>query len=144
MLTKLLENNIVLKECIEALQVDLLPEHESDKMAEIFVKWVPMTRWGKVDWKKINKKIEIGYDVQLLIPMLAKLIKHKFSTSVYIEWSSTDNPIIKTDLKDIISNFDKVICVDFEKFIFNLSEGYIIEVLPSGLITAGIIPVYDN
>src|ERR1700679_3058852 len=144
MVSRLLENRPLLKECIEALKVGLLPDDESEKVSDMFRKIVPITKWGKVDWAKINKKIEVGYDPQLLISALEKLMGGPFDTSVYIEWSSSGVPIIKADLKDIVDNFDDVTCVAFEKFIFNPSAGYIIEILPSDLMTIGIIPDQGN
>ena len=109
-------------------------------MSAIFRKIIPITRWGMVDWKRINKKVEVGYDEHLLIPVLEKLMGEKFDTTVYIEWYSGGIPVIQADLKKIVKYFDDVICVDLRKFIFNPTAGYIIEILSSGLITVGMIP----
>ena len=48
-------------------------------------------------------------------------------------------PVIKANLTNIINNFDDVDCVSFDKFIFNPSQGYIIEVLFDGQITVGVL-----
>ena len=143
-ISKLLENNLLLKECVEALEIELLPDYESDKMSTIFTKIIPITKWGMVDWKRINKKIEVGYDEHLLIPVLEKLMGESFDTTVYIEWYSAGIPIIQANLKKIVECFDDVVCVDLRKFIFNPTAGYVIEVLSSGLITVGIIPGYGE
>lgn len=141
MSSKLLENRPLFKECIEVLGVNLLSEQESDRLSALFQQIVPLTNWGKVDWDKIDQKIDIGYDPQNIIPTLERLIKEPIDTSVYIEWSTASVPVIKADLRNIIEHFDDVTCVAFEKFIFNLTSGYVIEVLPSYKMMAGLIKV---
>lgn len=35
---------------------------ESENMSALFKMLVPITTWGKVDWDKIDTKIEVGYE----------------------------------------------------------------------------------
>ena len=143
MFSKFLQNNPLYKECIEALKVGMLSKQEADDVTTLFKLMVPLTRWGKVDWSKIDKKIEVGYDPNDIIPFLEGLFGGSFNTSVYVEWSM-NVPSIKTDIKSIVSNYDDVACVAPETFIFNPDVGYVIEILVSGQITAGLIPNYEE
>ncbi len=139
MISKFLENNPLFRECLEALQTNLLSLEESDKITNTFKKIVPLTRWGKVDWSKIDKKIDIGYDPYQIISALNQLIEGAVDKNVFIEWSDGGLPAIQANLEDIINHFDDVTCVAFEKFIFNPIQGYIIEILPGNKMTVGVI-----
>lgn len=138
--SRILENRPLFRECLEALQTTLLPKEESDRLELLFESLFPITRWGKIDWDKINQKIDIGCDPQNIIPALKQLLKTEpVDKEVYIEWSTGGVPAIKTNLDAIINHFNDVTCVAFEKFIFNPYVAYIIEILPSGQITAGLV-----
>jgi len=132
--------NILFDECIMALEAKVLSNSKSEEIEATFVKLFPTTGWGKIDWKKIDKKIEVGFDPLEIIPALKKLLGNSIDKSAYIEWSDGQLPIIQTNLDAIIKHFDDVTCVSFEKFIFNPDVGYIIEILPSDKITVGVIP----
>lgn len=140
MQTKILENNHLFKECIEALGINLLSQEESDSLTKVFEQLYPFTRWGKVNWNEVDCKIDLHGDQNNIIPALTKLLNTPIvDTTAYIEWSDGSLPIIKTNLEDIILHFNDVISVPFEQFIFNPYMGYIIEILPSGHIMAGIV-----
>lgn len=139
MIPKLLENNRLFKECIEVLGAEILTWQESAKMSEVFRKMFPIASWGKIDWNKIERKTYIGYNPENIIPALEELLGGSFDKSVFIEWSSANNPIVKTTLDKIIQHFDDVTCVDFEKFIFNPSLGYIVEILTGDEMHVGVI-----
>lgn len=127
-------------ECLIALHVKPLNDGESNLMHEVFKSIFPITKWGKIDWDKLTKKISIGYNPKNINSALKHLLEDKsFSRDVYIEWSTGGLPIIKTNLDDIIKSFDDVTCVSFEKFIFNLDIGYVIEILTSDEMTIGLV-----
>lgn len=132
MTTKLFE------ECIEKLKAKILSPKEATKISEVFIETFPLTAWGKVDWSRITKKIKVNSADQI-IPSIEKLLNKKADKSVYIEWSEGNLSAIQTNLDAVINNFDDVTYVAFDKFIFNLTVGYIIEILSSGEITVGII-----
>lgn len=136
---RFLQIHRLFRECIEALNISMLPDVESDRLGDEFEKTFPITEWGKIDWDKIDHKINIGYNPKNIIPALEKLLGKSVDTSVYILWSSASYPIIKTDLNDIAQHFDDVTCVSFEKFIFNLELRYILEILPSDQMTIGVV-----
>ena len=125
------------KECVKLLQGASLSKLESDKVSHLFVQRVPMTNWSKIDWSKIERKEAIGDSIDKIMPTLEKLLQRPFDKTVYIEWSEENIPVIKANLDLVIEHFDDVTCVAFDKFIFNLDEGYIIEILHLGNITVG-------
>ena len=127
-------------ECVEALDATILSNQETINLFKIFKKSFPITTWGKIDWEKIDHKIEIGYDPEDIVSSLEPLFGKKIDTTVYVLWSSADSPGIKTDLNKIAKFFDEVISVAPEKFIFNLEFGYILEILISDKMTIGVVP----
>jgi hypothetical protein len=127
-------------ECVEALDAVILSSNQDMQLTDGFEKCFPITKWGKIDWDKIDHKIEIGYDPNDIVPSLEKLFGRKVNTEVYILWSSAGSPGIKTDLNKIAEFFDEVISVAPEKFIFNLEFGYILEILISDKMTIGVVP----
>lgn len=134
-----LKNYPLFAECLEALNVQLLPEQESEQLSVLFDQIIPVTEWGKVDWDKIDNKIFLGDDPEQIVPALEKLLKHPIDKTVFIEWGTYGIPVIKANLDMIIRFFDDVISVAHEKFIFNPVQGYIIEVRFGGEITVGLI-----
>src|SRR5579862_4891465 len=94
---KLFELKPLFKECIDALEdVEILPISESISISKLFKSSFPITEWGKINWEKIDQKIDIGYDPETIIPTLKKLIGNSVDTKVYIEWSTMGIPVIKT------------------------------------------------
>jgi hypothetical protein len=139
MSSNLLKNNSLLRKCLEALNEQLLPEKESHILSNVFKHIVPITEWGKVDWDKIDDKFFIGYDPHLIIPTLEKLLNKQVVQKAYIEWNIYSIPVIKADLEDIIFSFKTIIKVSEEKFIFNPTQGYIVEIRFGGEITVGLL-----
>lgn len=135
-----LHEHPLFRECLEALHGSMLSDDESDTLFDQFEKCFPITKWGKIDWNKIDHKIEIGYNPENIIPSLEKLFGKKIDTTVYILWSSATFPMIKTDLHNIAPWFDDVISVSPEKFIFNLEYGYVLEILICNKMTIGVVP----
>lgn len=147
MYNNLMIHNPLFKECVDILQASLLPDEQADQVTEKLELMHPITDWGKIDWEKINIKIFVGYNPDNIIPCLEKLLKRPLTIQdkhVYIDWSDGQLPAIKANLDNIVKYFDDVVCVAFEKFIFNPLLGYIIEVRTSGEITVGLVKPYDQ
>jgi hypothetical protein len=143
LMSRILENYPLFKECIDALGTNLLSEKQSEELSALFMSIFPITKWGKIDWDKIDMKIDVGCDPAQIVPALQQLLKCPVDKTVYIEWSSGGLPVIKTDLDSIIRAFDDVTCVAFEKFIFNPKVGYIVEILPGDKITVGVVRAHN-
>lgn len=137
--SQFLDQHILFKECLDALKVEMLSSNESTMISEVFINLFPITKWGKIDWDKINAKIDANFDQGNIISSLEILLKKPIDKNVYIEWDNGALPVIKSNLDDIIKNFDDVTCVSFEKFIFNLDQKYVIEVRPGNQITIGVL-----
>lgn len=141
----LFRNRPLFKECIEILNIDLLSDEQSDQLSQTFKRIFPITKWGKIDWNKIDNKIAIGTNSSEIIPVLEKLLGATlYDKTAYVEWSTASIPVIKSNLDDIIRYFDDVSCVAIEKFIFNSEIGYIIEVLHSDEITIGLLKTFQE
>lgn len=128
MIKEILKNRPLFNECIEALDAIILTEEESDKISILFKQMYPLTDWGKIDWEKVRLNKYIGCDQNKIISTLQELLKKTFDNNVFIEWSDGGLPIIQTTLDKIVTHFDDVTCVTFEKFIFIPHGGYIIEI----------------
>ena len=89
---------------------------------------------------RLIKKKYVGNNPQQVISSLNELLKDTVEDEVYIAWSSASFPVIRADLNKVIFFFDDVSCVSIEKFIFNLSQGYIVEVRAGDEITVGLLP----
>lgn len=135
----LLNNFPLFCECVEALEPELLKWEESYKILDIFKKMYPIAFWGKVDWEKVENKIEVGYDEREIMPAFYRLLGSGANVIVYILWNDASYPIIKTTLEKIIPCYEDVVSVSFETFIFNPETGFILEIVNSGLITMGVI-----
>lgn len=116
---KLLRNHPLLRECVEKLNVRVLPLDEDRSISALFEDMYPITKWVKIDWARIERKSIVGYDPMLIITALEKILCIGFDKNVFVLWSTGGIPVIKADLISIAHNFDDVVCVSFEKFIFN-------------------------
>jgi hypothetical protein len=125
-------------ECVDVLKANILTPKENIKISELFIKTFPLTCWGKIDWGNVETKEKITASNQIILT-LEKLLGARIDKAVYVEWSEGDLPAIHTNLDDIINNFDDLTSVAFDTFIFNITDGYIIEILSSGEITLGLI-----
>lgn len=129
------------QECVIALQdnVKILSESETHRMWLEFKKNIPLIpHSARVDWTKIEKKF-CTEDLYQVMPNMTNLLKRKFNTSVYVFWNDASVPVILTDLNLILENFDDVISVGFETWLYSPSEGYIIEHNHSGYLNGGLL-----
>ncbi|OQA35360.1 MAG: hypothetical protein BWY54_00611 [Candidatus Dependentiae bacterium ADurb.Bin331] len=125
-------------ECIQALnnQVIIMSKIETAEIWKLFKSKVPITTWGRVDWSMIERKIEIGYEPEDIIPALITL-KQPIDMTIYVLWNDASVPIIKTNLNAVVANYNDVIAL--ETWFFNPRDGYVIEVLNDCSITVGLI-----
>jgi len=84
MLSKFLNHHPLFKECVEKLNPTILSDQESEEMLKLFETLFPITKWGKIDWEKIDKKIKVDFDPEEIIPALKKLLGDAINKSVYI------------------------------------------------------------
>lgn len=140
MFERLFKNYPLFKECVDDLQAKILPLKESNEKHELFLKMFPISDWGKIDWSKIEKKQHIGCNPKAIVPVLGEILSNNnFDKNVYVTWSCSGPYVIQTNLNAIVEHFDSVTCVAFEKFIFNPTLGYIIEIRTGDDMTVGVI-----
>jgi hypothetical protein len=115
--------------CIKLLgdQVTVLTPTETDLQWELLKQSFPFSFNGKVIWDEVEKKREVGDDYASIRDSLEILLHEPINTTVYIQWSDSRLPIIKTDLDSALSIYKELANVTWEFFIFNPSQGYLIE-----------------
>ncbi len=146
MLSKLLDDDILFKECVEALadNVEILSKHETDKIFALFRKTIPIYHGGsRIDWDQVPERVVIQEREQT-ISLLEKLLREPVDVSIYVLWNDASLPVIKTDLSSVLKNFDDVVSVGFETWFYNPYQGYIIQYYYLGEMDAGIIPVHTR
>lgn len=123
-------DNSLLRECLELLQNNshVLDDSEEQYISQKFKKEVPMTEWGRIDWKKITKsKIVNDYD---------KLLEVLNRGEYYIIWGE-GLPIVQCDLNQIIKYIDDIIAVDFDTWLVSSDFVTIVEFYHEGEISVG-------
>ncbi|RDY30424.1 hypothetical protein [Lachnotalea glycerini] len=126
------ENNILLKECLEALHNDgfILDNEEELSVYNDFKEMLIFTPWG-IDWgerRKIKDIKHIKFESQL------KEICSK--DNYYIIWGK-GLPIIRCSLNSIINNLDDIKAVEADTWLFSTDYNEIIEFHHEGRITCG-------
>lgn len=122
----------LLEECLEALKDKyILNEFEKKFVEEKFYNSVPLSRWGRVEWSKFNKKKSIKTAKELL-----SICKNK---EYYIIWSDPTEPIIKCNLDSIIKNIDDVTAVSFDTWLLSIDIKEVVEFYHESEITWSII-----
>jgi hypothetical protein len=116
------------KECVESLSnnVTILSQKESNNIFEYFEKCVPIVSWGRVDWKKVDKKAFVDAADQI-IDAIEKLAGKPLDTSVYVLWNDDSIPVVKSDLLSLAHHIEDVTCVAPDTWFLNITSGYIIE-----------------
>lgn len=113
---------------------------EASERIDLLFKVLVDITWNKIDWRQFKEKIDVGYDPQNIIPALKQLLKMPIDKRVCIVWNDWFMPSIEVDLDFVIEHFEVLISnFPYEKFIFNPYQGYVVEVLISDQMTAGLI-----
>ena len=120
-----------MQECIIALgkKHTILSAEETDAQWALLKEMFPFNSVGTVIWQQVAKKAVLGTDATHIKTALKKLVPEPLSTGVYIQWSDSILPIVKTDLDAALAIFDQLTQVTSEFFIFNPAQGYVIEIL---------------
>lgn len=126
------ENNILFKECMEALHNDgfILDNEEELLVYNDFKNKLVFTPWG-IDWeggKKIKNIKHIQFESEL------KEICSK--DNYYIIWGK-GLPIIRCGLNSIINHLDDIRAVDADTWLFSTDYNEVIEFYHEGRITLG-------
>lgn len=131
----------LLDECIEALgdNTKVLSMPETENIFSNFENTFPITTWARIDWEKINAKINL-ISSNDIIPSLHNYFSQKdLERHSYILWNDASLPAIEAKLEQIIKVIDDVTAVSFDTWIFSPQLGYVIEFYHEGEITLGLI-----
>ena len=128
------------QECIDMLgkAAVVLSKKETDAQWDLLKRMVPFTHNGKVLWERVIKKRLVENNAQDIFDTLQNLLGCPIDKKIYIQWSDATLPILKTDLEHALSLLEYIQKVTFEMFLFNPTQGYLIEMLPNQ-ITVGIV-----
>ncbi|AYB38274.1 MULTISPECIES: CDI toxin immunity protein [Brevibacillus] len=119
----------LLDECIEALDnCYILNEDEKKQVENNFYSLVPLTNWGRIDWDKFDSKIEIT--------QVEDILNLCNESNFYIIWSVND-PILKSNINDILNKIDDVTAVSFDTWLLSEDKKIIIEFYHEGEVTLG-------
>nr|WP_113759925.1 hypothetical protein [Brevibacillus laterosporus] len=119
----------LLDECIESLDnCYILNEDEKKQVENNFYSLVPLTNWGRIDWDKFDSKIEIT--------QVEDILNLCNESNFYIIWSVND-PILKSDINDILNKIDDVTAVSFDTWLLSEDKKIIIEFYHEGEVTLG-------
>lgn len=115
---------------------EVLTSKEQKIVLENFFGAYPFTRWGRIDWEKINNKVLVEY-IDEIGPRLAANKKDN-NDPCYIIWGMDNLPIIKACLNDILNNIDDVTAVGPDTWLYCPKGGWIIEFYHEGEVTLGL------
>lgn len=129
---------LLFDQCIRALgkNKEIMSMNVTEEIFQLFEDAFPITKWGRIDWDKVSKKIKIK-SIDEVDDCLEKLIKN-FDTNIFIIWNDASLPAIKTDLNDTLKVINDITAVSFDTWLFCPSSKYIIEFFHEGEITIGI------
>ena len=132
----------LLNECIEAIgdNAVVLSVPETENVFSIFEDMFPITSWARIDWEKINEKVNLVSSNELVLSLNNYFNKKELESHTYILWDEGSLPAMEAKLEQIIKVIDDVTSVSFDTWIFSLEFGYVIEFYHEGDITIGIMP----
>lgn len=121
---------VQLLECLNNLEHgSILSEDETDAQWDLLKDTFPFGREGTVEWGSVNKKVFLHNHVSHIKATLEQLLGKAADSEVYIQWSDSELPIVKTNLDAALKIFNQLAQVTTEFFIFNPTQRYLVEVL---------------
>ncbi len=129
-------HNALFIECVEALGdgTIVLSKKASKKIMYELEGAFPITFWGRIEWSKVQNKINVESPAEILKALENRL---NIDTLFYIVWGYGDSPCLKANLDRIIHSIDAVTCVGGDQFLFCPEYGVVIEFYHEGEITIG-------
>ncbi len=131
--------SLMFKECLEALNQDvvILSDSESNEIYKRLQLDFPFESWGRIAWDKIRNKVMFE-DTADILPFFES--KSKITNlKVYVLWGYGDDPVIQTNLKDVINAISDINAVGRDQWLYSPENKYVIEFYHEGEIMASII-----
>ncbi|MBE1442707.1 hypothetical protein [Paenibacillus sp. OAS669] len=128
-------SNGLFHECIDALgdNTRIYSLNESVRVVAMLTMSFPFTKWGRIDWESVERKITI-HDID----EIRRLTEFENENELLIIWDEMNLPVVESTLQKIIENMDDVEVVGFNTWIVNMEMNKIIEIHHEGQITIGI------
>jgi len=131
----------LLDECIAALlksnsKCEILAASSTEEIRKKFFDTFPFVSWGRINWEKLNSKAAIKILDE--IPFILSKFNKSMKDPIYIIWGAS-LPVIKCDLKDALANIGEITPLGiYSTWLFNPTEGWVVEFFHHGDITIGI------
>ncbi len=125
-------------ECLEALgaRTAVLSDQETIEIFKTFSDILPVTKWGRIEWDKIDKKIQVDSANEILKCLYTQ--DKSTDTEIFVLWDEASLPVIKSDLDRILKVIDDVTAVSSNTWLFSPTFKYVIEFYHIGEVTIGI------
>lgn len=128
---------ILVDNCVNALGEGtvVLSKKERYILFKEVMKQFPFTRWGRIDWALVERKMSAASVAEVLPLLVSSGIET--SEAVFIIWDEVTLPAIKTDVQAVLHHRWEVTMVSFDTWIFCPEHKYVIEFYHEGEITIG-------
>ena len=129
----------IFDECIQALgdNTEVLSIEKTNEIFKELTKLFPMTSWGRVNWEKVEKKMEIPQTDS--ITRYLKGNNESYDKTVILLWDEATLPAVKTNLEKVIAVIDDVTAVSFNTWIFSPNSRYLVEYYHEKEVILGIL-----
>lgn len=120
------------EECLQALgpSSKVVDVQKSQEIFRKFEGTFPITKYARVDWSKIEKKVSISS-----IPEITENVDENLE--VMILWDNARLPVVSSTIKEVISVIDDVTAVSFDTWLFSPQEKIVVEFYHEGQVTLG-------
>ena len=130
------EYSVCFLECVEELgkETIILSSEESESIYDELQDRFRFTQWGRIDWDNIEDKKTIS-DISEIVSIIQN--KANLNSRVFVLWGYGEEPVIQTDLMNVVRNIDDVTVVGGDQWIYSSEHNYVVELFHNGEITLG-------
>lgn len=114
-----------------------LTKKEADFIMDEFVQFFPITEWGRIDWGKVDGKVNIKDEDTDLIKDVLISQGFELSQEAYLMYGYGDYPFVKTSVQRILTNLEDLRWIGSDQFIYCPTSKFVIEYFHDGDITIG-------
>jgi hypothetical protein len=128
-------------ECVEALgeECEELPRPKAQLEHSRLSATVPFTHWGRIDWEKVERKVEIEYWSEIEEYLKEASIDDRVVTLLWSTAAIGELPAIRTQLSTALGVIDDVTCVGHDTYMLSESGNFVIEIFHDGIVRMAIL-----
>lgn len=115
----------------------VLRKEEWLKMEDTLIQSFPVASWGRIDWDKIDNKIELRSNDYIMIESILKEKGLNILEPVYFFFGDGPSPWLKTSLLKIFESLEDITWYKGDRYIYCDSPKFIIEFFHDDKITIG-------